>query len=400
MDNFYPYVISDLEQESIQQDLDSKVKFRMIDRINMKKKVLVAMSGGVDSSVAAYLLKKEGYEVIGATMKLFCYGESASSPKSCCSLEAINDAKAVCKKLGMPHYVISYEKEFGRNVIENFISEYKEGRTPNPCIRCNQLIKFDYLLKKAEQLGCEYLATGHYSRKVKSKKRKVKSYKLLRGMDSGKDQTYFLYRLNQSQLRRLIFPLGGFKKSEVRELAKEAGLKTAEKRESQGICFVDGEVSDYLKGKIKTEKGDILDVKGEKIGEHEGAIFYTVGQRKGLGGGFTEPLYVLNIDIRKNTITIGEDKDLYKCEVEFEDTIWINEEPKNVRNLKAIIRYGSMEPEKITKLERKSGKYKAIFKNKVRAITPGQAIVFYRRDECLGGGIITNLSSNPKCNSF
>lgn len=353
----------------------------------MKKKVLVAMSGGVDSSVAAYLLQREGYEVIGATMKLFCYGEKGASPKSCCSLEAISDAKQVCDRLGIPHYVMSYEKEFEQEVIGDFTREYLRGRTPNPCIRCNQLLKFNYLLKKAGELGCDFLATGHYARIVQDKK--PEEWKLLRGIDDTKDQTYFLYRLSQKQLSRLLFPLGDLKKNTVRELAREAGLKTAEKRESQGICFVDGEVSDYLKGIIKAKKGDMLDAKGKKIGEHEGAIFYTIGQRKGLGGGFQEPLYVLGIDIKKNTITIGEDKDLYEREVEFEDASWVSVHgPASMRGLKAVIRYGSMQPEKIMKLEKSGRKYKTEFKKKVRAVTPGQAIVFYRGDECLGGGII------------
>src|SRR3989304_4228931 len=243
---------------------------------NLNNRVLVAMSGGVDSSAAAYLLKEEGYDVIGVTMKLFCYGEGASSPKSCCSIEAINDAKSICKKIGIPHYVVSYEKEFEKEVIEDFVSEYEKGRTPNPCIRCNQLIKFDYLLKKAKKLGCDFLATGHYARisEVKSEKLKVKSYRLFRGADGAKDQTYFLYRLNQEQLSYLKFPLGELKKNAVRKLAKEAGLKTAEKVESQGICFIDIDIPAYLKNKLRAKRGAILDKNGKKIGEHEGAIFY------------------------------------------------------------------------------------------------------------------------------
>ena len=225
------------------------------------QRVLVAMSGGVDSSVAAYLLKKESYEVIGVTMKLFCYGERAEKQKACCSLEAINDAKAVCEKLGISHYVFDLEKEFGLKVINDFVSEYEKGRTPNPCVRCNQLIKFDYLLKKAKELGCDFLATGHYARihEVKSEKLKVKNYELLKGVDEAKDQTYFLYRLNQAQLSRLKFPLGELTKKEVRRIAYNAGLKTAEKAESQEICFVDTSVSEFLSGKVKAKKGDILD---------------------------------------------------------------------------------------------------------------------------------------------
>lgn len=343
--------------------------------------------------MAAYLLKEEGSEVIGVTMKLFCYGEKGISPKSCCSLEAINDAKQVCEKLDIPHYVVNYEKKFEKEVIDDFVSEYQRGRTPNPCIRCNQLIKFDYLLKKAEDLGCDFLATGHYARITPlchSERSETKSKNLLRlykGVDSAKDQTYFLYRLKSDQLSKVRFPLGELTKKEVREIARKADLKTADKAESQEICFVDTDVVDFLKDKVEVKKGDILDMSGEKVGEHEGTPFYTIGQRKGLGGGFKSSMYVVNIDPSKNVIVVGGEEDLYRKEVVFNDFSWISGEPSSNREMTAIIRYNMAEKE-VLRLEKVNDSYKVVFKEKVRAVTPGQSIVFYSGDECLGGGII------------
>lgn len=352
------------------------------------------MSGGVDSSVAAYLLQKEGYDCLGVTMKLFCYAEKGKSPKSCCSLEAINDAKQVCEKLDISHYVVDYEKEFEKEVIEDFISEYQKGRTPNPCIRCNQFIKFSYLLRKAKELGCDYVATGHYARispschSERSETESKNLFKLLKGVDSKKDQTYFLYRLNQKQLSKLVFPLGELTKKEVRDIAKEADLKIAEKAESQEICFIDTNVPDFLQGKIEVKKGDFLDKNGNKVGEHEGVPFYTIGQRKGLGGGFKTPVYVTDIDMAKNVVIVGEETDLYKKEVIFNEVSWISGVVPVDKKLAAIIRY-NMEEKEIADLEKSGNQIKATFKENVRAVTPGQSIVFYSGDECLGGGIIT-----------
>ncbi len=366
----------------------------------LNQRVLVAMSGGVDSSVAAYLLKEEGYGVIGATMKLFCYGEKQERQKACCSLETINDAKQVCEQLGIPHYVFDMEEEFEREVIEDFVKEYEKGRTPNPCIRCNQLIKFDYLLNKAKELNCDFLATGHYARIANSNQschyersgscRKPKNpLKLLKGADEAKDQTYFLYRLNQNQLSRIKFPLGELTKKEVRKIAKEGGLKTAEKAESQEICFVDTSVSEFISDKIKVKRGDILDTSDRKMGEHEGVPFYTIGQRKGLGGGFKEPMYVVDIDAAKNAVIVGQEQDLYKKEVFFDDANWISGDTPAGTGLSAVIRY-NMKEESVSELKQIQGAYKTIFEKKVRAVTPGQSIVFYSGDECLGGGIIKN----------
>ncbi len=357
---------------------------------NQRQRILVAMSGGVDSSAAALILKNQGYSCVGVTMKLFCYAQTETSPKSCCSLDAINDAKAVCKKIGITHYVLNYEKEFEEEVIEDFIKEYEKGRTPNPCIRCNQFIKFDHLLKKAEELGCDYLATGHYAQinQATNNNQQI-TFKLLRGVDKVKDQTYFLYRLNQKQLSKLKFPLGELTKKEVREITKEAGLKTAEKAESQEICFIDASVPVFLSNKIKMRKGDIVDISGNKVGEHEGIPFYTVGQRKGLGGGFKEPKYVIGINPQKNTVIVGSGKDLYEKEVLFRDVSWISGEAPEKKDLSAMIRY-NMAKEKLSELKKNDNQYEAVFEDKVRAVTPGQSIVFYSGDECLGGGIISS----------
>jgi len=359
--------------------------------INKQKiKVAVAMSGGVDSSVAAALcVEKYGRgNVFGVTMRLFCYNDTDLSEKSCCSIDAINDAKAVCKHLGIPHYAINLEKEFEKAVISDFVSEYKKGHTPIPCIPCNTVIKFNYLLNKVQALGAKYLATGHYARI-----RKIDKFELLRGIDDVKDQTYFLYGLNQKQLSHILFPLGGKKKTEVRKIAAKMNLKTADKRESQGICFVtEGRVTDWMKDKIKSKTGNIIDTKSKILGEHEGIIYYTVGQRKRIGGGYIEPMYVIRIEAEKNEVMIGTEKELYRNELNTLNLHFINP-VKFPLNCSAKIRYNMEDADCIVKEQKGIDKkmlYQVSFKKPQRAITPGQSIVFYDKDIVLGGGVIYN----------
>jgi tRNA-specific 2-thiouridylase len=346
-------------------------------------KVAVAMSGGVDSSVtAALMVQKYGSEnVFGVTMRLFCYGEAEDADeKACCSIQAVNDAKSVCDQLGIAHYAVNMEKEFEEAVIKNFISEYQQGHTPIPCVLCNSVIKFDYLLKKVQGLGADFLATGHYAKIAENEG----EYFLERGLDETKDQTYFLYGLTQEQLAHTLFPVGEMKKTEVRKEAAKLGLKTAEKKESQGICFVtEGRVTDWLEGKIKTQPGDIVNTKGEKIGEHEGIVFYTVGQRKRIGGGFAEPMYVVRIDAAKNQVVIGNQDELYRKELEFTGPNWINGKPKLPKKCTAKIRY-NMEDEGCNLLAGDSVR----FDLPQRAVTPGQSVVFYDGDIVIGGAII------------
>ncbi|MFH1386387.1 MAG: tRNA 2-thiouridine(34) synthase MnmA [bacterium] len=376
----------------------------MLKNFTQNKKILVAMSGGVDSSVVAATLKEAGHDVIGVTMSLYC--TTNASDRSCCSAEAANDAKKVADKLGIPHYVLNFKADFEKTVIQDFIAEYKAGRTPNPCIRCNQFLKFDHLLAKARELGAEYIATGHYARvgvRGKGIEGSKKIYSapyslppnpltLLKGLDSRKDQSYVLYRLTQEQLAQTLFPLGEMTKDEVRKLAKKYKLPVAEKKESQEICFIaDDDYGRFLKEKIPAvvKPGDIVDKTGKVVGRHEGIVFYTIGQRKGIGAHRGEPKYVISLDAKNNKVVIGDNDDLLRRELIADQVSFISGEwPAGALEVGAKIRYNSKEaPAVITPLS--VGKMKVEFKGPQRAVTPGQSVVFYEGEEVLGGGLIS-----------
>ena len=347
------------------------------------KKVLVAMSGGVDSSVAAMLLKKEGYDVSGVTM---CLGIAAEGDDArCCGAEAIDDAKRVCDRLKIPHYVFDYALELEDKVIANFISEYKKGRTPNPCVECNRHLKFGSLLDKALALGFDFLATGHYAAIEKNED----SYFLKRSKDKKKDQTYFLYPIPYDKLENILFPLSSLTKDEVRAIAKKASLPVAEKQESQDICFVTQKnYQEFLLGRGQELKpGLIVDMQGKILGKHRGIIFYTIGQRGGLGLSHATPLYVVSIDPDKNRIVVGEKKDLMAkelvaCDINMLAQSW----PEQVY---AKIRYRKKEA--LCEITDENGRLKVTFAEEQEAITPGQSVVFYAHDRVLGGGVIEEV---------
>ena len=349
------------------------------------ERVVVAMSGGVDSSAAAAILKKEGYDVIGVTMRLWTEDGSLPSPRRrCCSLEEAEDARRVCQVLDIPFYVLNFEVQFRTYVVDYFCREYLRGRTPNPCLACNRNIKFDLLLNRALALGANYLATGHYARIERSNR----GYLLLKAADSAKDQSYVLYTLGQKELEHLLFPLGSYNKSQARQLAQEMGLPVWNKAESQEICFVtDGDYHNFLAARELQQPGDIVDIEGKVLGKHKGIGFYTVGQRRGLGLASREPLYVLSIEPQKNRVVVGSNEQLLCSELCASEVSYVSgglsPEPINVT---AKIRYKS--PESRAVLYPQGRKARIVFEERQRAITPGQAVVFYKGDVVLGGGII------------
>jgi len=353
----------------------------------MKKRVVVAMSGGVDSSVAAALLKEQGYEVIGLTM-CFNLAEKNDDKPSCCGLAGIEDARSVCQKLRIRHYVLNLNKDFYQEVIQNFYQEYLSGRTPNPCVRCNQFIKFGILLKKAINLGVQFLATGHYARILKS----TQGYLLKKAVDRKKDQSYFLYSLTQAQLKHVIFPLGNFTKSKVRQLAFDFGLKVAAKQDSQEICFLpDGKYGDFIKakGQGNVKPGNFVDKNGNILGLHQGVAFYTIGQRHGLGVVAGYPLYVTQINVQDNRVSLGRRQEVYKSEFIIKKGHFLSKPPKKKIEIKVRIRYNHKEA--LATVYPGKNKQKVIFKRPQFAVTPGQSAVFYNKDTVLGGGVIQKV---------
>ncbi len=365
------------------------------------------MSGGVDSSLATCLLKQKSYQVVGISMKLWDFKEVGGDPYPdgrCCSVEALNDARAVCEKMKIPHYVVDFKDEFKKAVILNFVEEYEKGRTPNPCIICNTEIKWRCLWEKAEALGAKYLATGHYAR-IKYDE-KTKRFLLLKGIDPTRDQSYALWGLSQDNLSRTVFPLGELTKKEVRAKAEEQDLRVAQKKESQEICFVAdddyprfirewlGHPSQVSEGKRQGKRiqaGPILTLTGEKIGEHKGIPFYTVGQRRGLSIALGKPLYVVRIEADRNAIYVGENNDLFGSTFIVSDLNWIAfDELGGGLECKIKIRYQHQPQEGlISPLTKDEVLVK--FKQPERAITPGQSAVFYQDDLVLGGGIINRV---------
>ncbi|MHC1721452.1 MAG: tRNA 2-thiouridine(34) synthase MnmA [Clostridiaceae bacterium] len=357
----------------------------------MNKKVIVGMSGGVDSSVAAYLLKEQGYEVIGVTMQVWQKDEYYEELEGgCCSLSAVEDARRVAFKLGIPHYVLNFRDCFKEKVIDYFIDEYMEGRTPNPCVACNKHIKFDELLKKALTLGADYIATGHYA----VIEEKGGRYLLKKSLDFKKDQTYALYNLTQYQLAHTLMPCGEYQKERIREIAKEIGLKVHNKKDSEEICFIpDNDHGGYIKRQKPGEvpEGNFVDKKGNILGRHKGIPYYTIGQRKGLGIALGVPVFVIDIIPWKNEIVLGCEDDIFKTELIAKDTNYILfdnlDKPMEVY---AKIRY-SAKPAKAIIYPLQDNKVKVVFLDKQRAITMGQSVVFYDDEYLIGGGVIESV---------
>jgi tRNA-uridine 2-sulfurtransferase len=357
--------------------------------MNSKKpRVLLGMSGGVDSSVAGYLLRERGYDVVGVTMKVWPQDCISRAEDKCCGPQAVADARNVAHSLGFPHYVVDEADQFEKLVIDYFSSEYQAGRTPNPCVMCNEKLKFGNLWQKAEALGCDYIATGHYAIIEHQGDRAI----LRKGVDPKKDQSYFLFSLRQPQLRRALTPLGTMAKPEIREIARSLGLKVADKVDSQEICFVPGnDYKAFLRshlGEKEFHRGEIYDIDGNFLGEHEGIEMFTIGQRKGLPGGSPRPRYVVDLDAATNRVIVGDEDDLVCDEFEIDRVNWIASDfSKESGELTVKIRYSHPGTSAtVTPLENQRARVR--LHEPQRAVTPGQAAVIYDGNVVFGGGWI------------
>lgn len=347
------------------------------------KKVLLGMSGGVDSSVSALLLKEQGYDVVGTTLELFV-------GSSCCNVNTYIDAKNVCKTLGVPHFTFDYKDEFKKHVIDDFINCYDNQQTPNPCIECNRYLKFGSMYKKAKELGCEYIATGHYAKTEYSEK--YGRYVLKKANNIAKDQSYVLYTIPKELLGKVLFPLGEFEsKDEVRKVARENNLKVASKPDSEDICFIpDGDYKKFLENNsnIKPKEGNIVNSNGEILGKHQGLYKYTIGQRKGLGISYRVPLFVIGFNKERNEVIVGEESEIYKKEMLVDNiNLLLIDSLQEKMKVSVKTRYSSKE-ERATIEMVEDGVIKVVFENPVARITPGQSAVFYIDDIVLGGGKI------------
>ena len=354
-----------------------------------KERIIVAMSGGVDSSVAALLLHESGYDVIGVTMRLWKSTQKSNKfSKQCCSVDDIEDARMVCDAIGIPHYVFNFENEFQQHVVDYFLREYDRGRTPHPCLACNDRLKFDFLLKKAIMLDAKYVATGHYARILKNGNK----FQLVKAIDHKKDQSYVLFNLGQKELSKLMFPVGEYNKVQIRQFAQQFELEVATKPDSQEICFIpDGDYKKFIADKNKPSPGLLKSMEGETLGTHPGIQFFTIGQRRGIGlkGGTGKPMHVISINHKSNEVVIGLEEFLYKDQL-FASNINLVSGNSNFNNgtkLEVKIRYNSEpQPAIVNLLE---GNYAEInFFKPQRSITPGQAVVFYQDEILIGGGFI------------
>ena len=351
----------------------------------MKDRVLVAMSGGVDSSVAAALLVEQGYDVVGATMKLFCYGEEVPD-RPCCSLDSINDARRVCQQLGVPHYVLNLEDAFGHDVVDNFVSEYSRGRTPIPCVRCNTFTKFRDLVRKADSIDAKFVATGHYARVIDGA--------LHRGIDPSKDQSYFMWGIDREVLSRMLLPVGAQTKAETRATAHALGLEViAEKVESQDICFVpDGDHTKIIRSKLGADapalsRGPFVLSNGQVVGEHDGYARFTIGQRRGLPGGYREPMFVIGIRPADRAVVIGKRDELLGRGLIARELNWLGEPSAVGARVSVQIRHRAA-PAAAEIIRIEGAEIELALDEPVSAITPGQSVGIYDGDRMLGGGVI------------